>query len=97
MLVFPQGTLFLHVPNDGETDTFNERACLGTFTFTGPWTISSATGAYAGATGSGRFDGKGTFVGQRTAEGCSEDEEGSLFFLFARVRGTITLPNAVAA
>lgn len=95
--VFPQGTVTIDSPTGDETEDFNERACVGRFTFTGPFTIIDATGAYEGATGSGQVQGQGTFVGERTPTGCSEDENAGFFFLYATATGLVTLPAQDAA
>lgn len=95
--VFPQGTLTLDAPSEEESEEFNERACTGSFTFSGPFQIIGATGAYAGTTGSGTFEGQGRFVGERTATGCSEDEDSGFFFILVNVRGNVTLGGQAAA
>ncbi len=94
---FPQGTVTLDAPTGEETEEFDERTCTGSFTFTGPVTIIGATGAFQGATGSGQVRGQGRFIGERTETGCSEDEDAGFFFLYADVRGNVTLPGQAAA
>ena len=94
---FPQGTITLDSPTEDETEDFNELACTGSFTFTGPFTIVGGTGAFQGVTGSGQVRGQGWFVGERTATGCSEDEDAGSFFLFATATGNVTLPASAAA
>jgi len=86
---FRNGTVeILHV-DTGYTDSFNERACVARFSGTGNYTLVGGTGAYAGASGSGTYTYRGTFIGERTADGCSED--GSVFTT-VRATGTTTLP-----
>ncbi len=94
---FPQGTVTLDSPTGDETGEFDERTCTGSFTFTGPFTIIGGTGAFQGATGSGTVQGQGRFVGERTATGCSEDEDAGFFFLYATATGNVTLPARAAA
>ena len=94
---FPQGTVTLDSPTEDESGDFNEAACTGSFSFTGPFTIVGGTGAYQGATGSGDVQGQGWFVGERTATGCSEDEDAGFFFLYATATGNVTLPARAAA
>ncbi|HVL27683.1 MAG TPA: hypothetical protein VM390_06020, partial [Acidimicrobiales bacterium] len=60
---FPDGSVTLAAPSTEESESFNEVACVGRFSFGGDYTIAHATGAYAGATGSGTFSGTGIFVG----------------------------------
>ncbi len=95
--VFPQGTVTLDSPTTDETEEFDERTCTGRFTFTGPFTIVGGTGAFQGASGSGSVQGQGWFIGERTATGCSEDEDAGFFFLYATATGTATLPGQAAA
>lgn len=93
--VFPEGTIFLHVPNEEESENFNERTCSGSFSFSGPWTITSGTGDFEDATGSGTFSGRGRFIGVRTDEGCSEEE--GFFSLIVRAQGEVDLGGQAAA
>jgi hypothetical protein len=91
--VFKNGSVTLSVPNDSESERFNQATCKGTFRFSGRWRIVEATGAYKGATGSGRFQGKGQFTADKLPDGsCSEDEDEGSFFLRVDVKGTVTLP-----
>lgn len=94
---FPQGTITLFSPTADETGSFDERSCTGSFTFTGPITITEATGAFTGAQGTGTVQGQGYFVGERTAAGCSEDEDTGFFFLYADVTANVTLAGQAAA
>ncbi len=94
---FPQGTITLFSPTEDETGNFDERSCTGSFTFTGPVTITGATGAFTGAQGTGTVHGQGYFVGERTATGCSEDEDSGFFFLYADVTANVTLAGQAAA
>ena len=96
--VFRNGSVTLNAPSEEEDGQFDERTCSGSFTFSGPWEIIDATGAFAGASGSGRFEGRGRFVGERApGGGCSEDEDAGSFFLRVEVRGNVTLPGRRAA
>ena len=94
---FPQGTITLDSPTEDESGDFDERTCFGSFTFTGPFTIIGATGVYQGVTGSGQVRGQGWFVGERTATGCSEDEDAGSFFVYATATGNVTVPARAAA
>ena len=89
--IFPNGSIDLRHPETGGSESFDPRTCLGTATFNGTYSIESGTGAYAGATGSGTYQGQAFFLAERTAEGCSEEETAFSFF-FVRASGTTTLP-----
>ena len=94
--VFPRGSVLLDVPNAEESDDFNERSCSGSFTFSGPFTIIEGTGAYAGAEGSGTFEGRGRYFGRPTADGeCSFED--NFFFFIVNAKGTVNLAGQAAA
>ena len=95
--VFDEGSITLHVPNDEESEEFDERTCIGSFTFSGPFEIIAGTGAYEDATGSGRFEGEGRFFGEPTLDGCSEDEDSGFFFFIVRADGEVSLEGDQAA
>lgn len=90
--VFDAGSITIsHIDNPGGTQSFNPTTCIGRGTFTGNYTITSGTGAYANATGSGTYSGRFFFVGDRDETGqCAE--EGGFSFFTVRVSGTTTLP-----
>jgi hypothetical protein len=54
LLTFPDGTLSVHPSVLTQSTTGDARTCAGTITETGVYTITGR-GAYAGASGSGRF------------------------------------------
>jgi hypothetical protein len=87
---FPNGDVTIDHPETSETDNFNDVTCVGTARFAGTYSLRNGTGAYTGATGTGTYTGRAIFVGQRTAQGCS-DTDGSSFF-FVRATGTTTTP-----
>jgi hypothetical protein len=89
--VYPQGSINLRHPETGGSNSFDPRACFGTSTFNGTYSVESGTGSYIGASGSGTYQGQAVFVAERTAQGCSEDEFVFSFFL-VRATGTTTLP-----
>jgi hypothetical protein len=96
--VFRNGTITLDAPSEEEDEQFDERTCSGSFTFSGSWEIIEGTGAYEGASGSGTFEGRGRFFGERApGGGCSEDEDAGFFFLRVEVRGNVTLGRQAAA
>ncbi len=96
--VFPNGSITLDAPSEDEDEEFNERTCSGSFRFSGQWEIIEGTGAYEDATGSGTFEGRGKFFGERLpGGGCSEDEDAGFFLLRVEVRGNVTLGDRAAA
>ncbi len=88
--VFPQGTVNIDHPQTGGLEDFNEVTCIGRFTFSGTYDITSGSGAYAQANGEGTYTGRGIFIGRRTAQGCAE--EGGTVYFFVDAEGTTTLP-----
>jgi hypothetical protein len=81
--VFPKGTIY--VTHKGKTmhQSQDPKACLFTFNQTGTFTITSGTGAYKDAHGSGVFSVTGYFLGcGKTARAASViiHATGSLYF-----------------
>ncbi len=97
VFVFDEGTITLDAPSEEESDEFDEFSCTGSFAFSGPFEIVGGTGAFENASGSGTFEGEGRFIGEREADGCSEDEDAGFFFLRVEVRGNVTLGRQAAA
>lgn len=69
VFIFPGGTITAVHTTTSSTGTFNPKTCVAHFQFSGTYVITGGTGAYAGASGSGTFQGRGTSVGcdQNTA------------------------------
>ncbi len=88
--VFPNGSITADHPSTSDESSFNPVTCIGTDNFAGTYSLGSGTGAYAGTTGNGTYTGRSIFIGQRTAQGCS-DTDGFSFF-FVRATGTTTTP-----
>ncbi len=93
-LVFPEGSVFLTVTATAET-RFNQRACIGFNVARGEWVITGGTGAYAGATGQGTFEGSNILSAKRTADGCPPEPDRLISNL--RLVGTVTVPDDQAA
>ena len=74
LLSFPSGTLTIRGFFTEESTDFDERSCVGTFVTSGTWVVEEGTGAYEGATGGGRIEGRVKFGTERTAEGCGETQ-----------------------
>jgi hypothetical protein len=81
--VFPKGTIYITHVGKHATQSGDPKACLGTFTQTGTFAVTSGTGAYKGAHGSGVFSVTGYFLGcGNTARAASViiHATGSLYF-----------------
>ena len=91
--VFSDGSLSVRLDFVSE-NVSNEVACIFTSNLTGTWNITSGTGRFAGATGSGSFSGPNTRILLRTPDGC--DGPLAQFTLF-QYSGTVSLPGALAA
>ena len=84
--IFPNGTLTVfHAPVRSKDD-FNEKTCTGSFRETGRYVISSATGQYAGFTGSGEYRASGRFE-----NGCEGQTPTGTYTITAQ--GSINLPT----
>lgn len=66
--------------------------CTGRFATVGQFTIASGTGAYAGASGSGRFSERGIFNAVPTASGCSPTVQARTL-LVTEATGSVLLPR----
>jgi hypothetical protein len=93
-LVLSEGTVMLTLSGTGEF-RFNARACIGFNTSRGSWVITGATGAYAGASGQGTFEGRNILSGRRTPEGCPSQPDRLISNL--RLVGTVTVAEDQAA
>ena len=84
-LAFPAGTISLthHPKTDG--DSFDPVTCLFRFRERGTYQITGGTGAYAGASGSGRYTVKALGVG------CDENTPPEVFMLRIFAKGPIHL------
>jgi hypothetical protein len=83
--VFPDGTLKVRHQPTTTSQTFDGRTCVGTFTETGNYVIARGTGAYAHATGSGRYKVSGVF------QGCDQSQPPTSFSLIIQAHGPLTL------
>ena len=88
--VFDNGSVTADHPQTSDQANFNPVTCIGTDNFAGTYTLRDGTGDYLNASGSGTYTGRAIFIGQRTADGCS-DTAGTSFFI-VRATGTTTLP-----
>lgn len=97
-LDFPgQGTLFITTTNDpNQTQSFDPRTCVGTFSGTGTWRITKGTGDFAGATGSGTYTLQGTFIADRTESGGCAKRSGT-FVVLVTATGHVNLADSAAA
>ena len=68
--IFAKGSVLVSHSATSQNQSFDPRTCLGQFTESGTYSLSSGTGAYKGVTGSGTYSARGTTRQQRTASGC---------------------------
>lgn len=90
--VFPLGSVtapFTGMVTEVEVDP---ATCTGRFATVGRFTIASATGAYAGASGSGQFSERGTFNAVPSSSGCSPTLQVRTL-LVTEATGSVTLPR----
>jgi hypothetical protein len=83
--VFPAGTLTIRHEQQTDSQTFDSRTCVGTFTETGTYDISHGTGAYAHVTGSGHYKVYAIF------QGCDKSAPPTEFFQSIEAHGPIFL------
>ena len=94
-LIFPDGTVTLRVRGVAETSDFDEATCTDRFTFRERFRIVNATGAYAGASGSGIDTGAGIFSAPVTPQGC--DFEHGTARIGVAATGTVSLGGSGSA
>lgn len=90
VVTLAKGTLTIQDTDTAGSFTLDPVSCIGSVSGSGPYTIVGGTGAYAGATGAGRFEGRGVLFFTRTAGGCSEQPRSPFFVV--KASGTISLP-----
>src|SRR6476469_320669 len=83
--VFPKGSVVVVHQRAGHHATHDAKTCYFTEHEFGTFKVTSGTGAYAGATGSGKY--RAQFV----AVGCHQNKPPSLFMLTIKAAGSITL------
>lgn len=96
-LVFPEGDVVLTGKGEEDFFTFDPRTCVGRSRFSGTFEVTGGTGAFEGATGSGTFTGRSTFIADRDPETGECSEESGRDFNVARLRGDVSLADEVQA
>lgn len=83
---FPDGNLVIrHRPREGSAqESFDEETCYFRFSERGRWWVVRGTGAYADASGGGRYRALGEGFG------CSETEPPEVFYLKIRAQGHLS-------
>ena len=96
-LHFKDGTVSL-VAREKYGVRLNRRACTGTPTGDGTFTITGGTGAYQGASGKGTLTVGGLVMAQRTKTGRCLGERtprsNTVFYVKVKLTGTATLPSS---
>jgi len=83
--VFPEGTVSVRHEPLTNSQSFDDRTCTFTFRESGTYSITRGTGAYAHATGSGKY--KVLVI----ASGCDRNEPPTSFSQTIQAHGPITL------
>jgi hypothetical protein len=83
--VFPDGTLTVRHEPLTQRQTYDGRTCTGTFSETGTYVVAKGTGAYAHATGSGRYKVSGVFAG------CDPSQPPTAYSVVIQAHGPLTL------
>lgn len=90
--VFSNGTVSVkHSPGKG-TQNFNPKTCLLTIDFHGTYTITGGSGAYAGITGSGKYQLGILAIGARSGGKCSQSKPPVAFHQVINASGPVSLP-----
>jgi hypothetical protein len=85
VLTFPDGTISLTHDPKSASEGFDPATCTFRFTERGTYKVTGGTGAYAGATGHGKYRVKGIGVG------CDENAPPEVFMLRIFAKGPIRL------
>jgi hypothetical protein len=83
---FTDGSVTIkHSRTGNAKNTYDPATCVGTFTEKGTYTIPNGTGAYAGVSGSGRYQVSGFF------QGCDHHQPPTVALVIIRASGPISL------
>ena len=92
LFVFPNGTVTVkHSPGKG-TQHFDPKTCLLTISEHGTYKLQSGTGAYAGISGSGKYQLSILGIGARSGGKCVQNKPPVAFHQVINASGTASLP-----
>jgi hypothetical protein len=91
-LVFPNGSVTAKHSAGQGTQSFNRKTCLLTVNFHGTYQITGGTGAYAGITGSGKYQLHILAIGAKSGGKCTQSQPPVAFHQVINATGTASLP-----
>lgn len=89
--VFKNGTVRVHHTNGKGRQSFNPKTCLMTISLHGTYKLSGGTGAYAGISGSGKYQLSILGVGARSGGKCSRTKPPVAFQQIIKASGPVKL------
>ena len=89
--VFPGGSFKVTHSNGTGPQTFNPKTCLLTVNQHGTYTLSGGTGAYAGISGSGKYQLSILGIGARSGGKCSKTKPPVAFQQIIKASGSVKL------
>jgi hypothetical protein len=89
---FANGTITVHHSNGTGTQSFNPKTCLMTINQHGTYNLLKGTGAYAGITGSGKYQLSILGIGAKSGGKCSQSKPPVAFHQVINASGPVSLP-----
>ncbi len=89
---FANGTILIHHSNGTGTQNFNPKTCLLTINEHGTYKLVSGTGAYAGISGSGKYQLSILAIGASSGGKCSQTKPPVAFHQVINASGPVSLP-----
>ena len=89
---FANGTISLKHSKGTGTQSFNPKTCLLTVNQHGTYTLQSGTGAYAGISGSGKYQLSILAIGARSGGKCTQSKPPVAFHQVINASGPVSLP-----
>jgi len=89
---FSNGTITVHHSNGTGTQSFNPKTCLLTVNQHGTYTLLKGTGAYAGISGSGKYQLSILAIGAKSGGKCVKNKPPVAFHQVINASGPVSLP-----